>query len=139
MLPESCEFSFCVTKQEMEVFASLSDDYSLIHTDAAFARLHGFREPIVYGGILLAKLSHCLGTRLPGPTGVSLEWLIRYHSPLYVDEAALFRAESRRFSEALQVLELVFRVTCGDRKIASGTAQSRILGSFGFLDSPPSR
>lgn len=113
----------------MATFATLSDDHSLIHTDAAFARLHGFREPIVYGGLLLAKLSHCLGTHLPGPTGVSLEWLIRYHSPLYVDETALFHAESRRFSEALQVLELAFRVTCDDRKIASGTAQSRILGA----------
>lgn len=129
MLPGPCEFSFRVTKEEMAIFASLSDDHSLVHSDDAFARLHGFREPIVYGGILLAKLSHCLGTRLPGPTGVSLEWLIRYHSPLYVDETALFHAESRRFSEAVQVLELAFRVTCDDRKIASGTAQSRILGS----------
>ena len=129
MLPGPYEFSFRVTKEEMAIFAALSDDHSLIHTDDAFARLHGFREPIVYGGILLAKLSHCLGTRLPGPTGVSLEWMIRYHSALYVDETALFHAESRRFSEALQVLELAFRVTCDDRKIASGTAQSRILGA----------
>lgn len=128
-MTESCEFRFCVTKEEMAAFAALSEDHSLIHTDDAFARLHGFREPIVYGGILLAKLSHCLGTRLPGPTGVSLEWLIRYHSPLYVDETAIFHAEPRRFSEAVQVLELAFRVTCDDRKIATGTAQSRILGA----------
>lgn len=129
MQPGPCEFSFRVTKEDMATFATLSDDHSLIHTDAAFARLHGFREPIVYGGLLLAKLSHCLGTYLPGPTGVSLEWLIRYHSPLYVDETALFHAESRRFSEAVQVMELAFWVTCDDRKIASGTAQSRILGA----------
>jgi len=129
MLPGPYEFSFQVTKEEMATFAALSDDHSLIHTDEAFAQLHGFRAPIVYGGIILAKLSHCLGTRLPGPTGVSLEWLIRYHSPLYIDEIAHFYAEPRRFSEAVQVLELAFRVTCDDRKIASGTAQSRILGA----------
>ena len=124
----SCEFRFRVTKEEMAAFAALSDDHSLIHVDDAFARRHGFRGAIVYGGILLAKLSHCLGTHLPGPTGVSLEWTIRYHSPLYVEEIAVFHAESRRFSEAVQVMELAFRVTCDDRKSASGTAQSRGIG-----------
>jgi len=112
----------------MTAFATLSDDHSLIHTDDAFARRHGFRGAIVYGGILLAKLSHCLGTHLPGPAGVSLEWAIRYHAPLYVGETAVFHAEPRRFSEGVQVLELAFRVTCDERKIASGTAQSRMLG-----------
>jgi len=112
----------------MEAFAALSDDRSLIHIHDAFAVRHGFREAIVYGGILVAKLSHCLGAHLPGPTGVSLEWAIRFHSPLYVGETAVFVAESRRFSAGVQVLELAFRVTCDDRRIASGTARSRILG-----------
>jgi len=112
----------------MAAFAALSNDHSLIHVDDEFARRHGFREAIVYGGIVLAKLSHCLGTHLPGPAGISLEWSIRYHSPLYVGETAVFRAEPRRFSEAMRVLELGYRVTCDDRKIASGSAQSRMLG-----------
>lgn len=123
----SCDFEFCVTPEEMAAFAALSKDRSLIHTDDAFARRHGFREAIVYGGILVAKLSHCLGTFLPGPRGVSMEWTIRYHAPLYVGEAATFRAEVRHISDAVQAVEIAYRVMRGESKIATGTAHSRLL------------
>jgi acyl dehydratase len=111
----------------MDAFSALSEDRSLIHTDDAFARRHGFREAIVYGGILVAKLSRCLGTWLPGPRGVSMEWTIRYHSPLYVGETAVFHAEVRHVSEAVQAVEIAYRVMRGDSKIATGTAHSRLL------------
>lgn len=111
----------------MAAFAALSGDLSPVHTDDAFARRNGFRGVVVYGGILLAKLSHCLGTHLPGPTGVSLEWTIRFHSPLYVGEAATFRADLTHFSEAMRVAQIPFRVTRHDDRIASGMAQSRLL------------
>ena len=123
-----CEFEFCVIREEMEAFAVLSGDRSLIHTDDAFAKRHGFREAIVYGGILLAKLSHCLGTHLPGPRGVSMEWTIRYHAPLYVGEKAIFHAVVKHVSEAVHALEIAYRVTRDGQKIASGEAHSRLLG-----------
>lgn len=111
----------------MAAFAALSGDRSPIHTDDAFARRHGFQGRIVYGGILLAKLSHCLGTHLPGPEGLSLEWTIRYHAPLYVGETATFRAERTHVSEALRTVKIAFRVIRGEERIASGSAQSRLL------------
>lgn len=123
-----CEFDFCVTREEMAAFANLSGDRSLVHTDDDFAKHHGFREAIVYGGILLAKLSHCLGTHLPGPRGVSMEWSIRYHAPLYVGETAVFHAEVKHVSEAVYAVEIAYRVTQDGRKIASGEAHSRLLG-----------
>lgn len=110
------------------MFSLLSGDDSLIHTDDHFARENGYRESIVYGGILLAKLSHCLGRHLPGPQGVSLSWSIRYHAPLYVGEIASFRASPKDFSEAMKVLTLEFVITKPDLKVAAGTAQSLILG-----------
>lgn len=111
----------------MSVFAALSNDKSKIHTDDEFARRHGFRESIVYGGILLAKLSHCLGTHLPGPAGVSMEWTIRYHAPLYTGEKVIFRAEAASFSEAVGAVEIHYKITREGKRIASGTALSRVL------------
>lgn len=122
-----CDFDFHVTREEMEAFAALSGDRSFVHADDDFARRHGFREAIVYGGILLAKLSHCLGTHLPGPRGVSMEWTIRYHSPLYVGDTAHFHAEVTHVSEAMRTVEIAYQVTLDGRKIASGTAHSRVL------------
>jgi 3-hydroxybutyryl-CoA dehydratase len=123
-----CDFEFHITPEEMAAFAALSGDRSLVHTDDDFARRHGFREAIVYGGILLAKLSHCLGSHLPGPRGVSMEWTIRYHSPLYVGETAVFHAEVKHVSEAVRAVEIAYSVTRDGRKIASGVAHSRLLG-----------
>lgn len=110
------------------MFSVLSGDDSLIHTDDHFARENGYKESIVYGGILLAKLSHCLGRHLPGPRGVSLSWSIRYHAPLYVGETAVFRASIKDFSSAMNVLTIEFVITKLGQKVAAGTAQSVILG-----------
>lgn len=112
----------------MNMFSLLSGDDSLIHTDDHFARENGYKESIVYGGILLAKLSHCLGRHLPGSQGVSLSWSVRYHAPLYVGENALFRASPKDFSEAVNVLSIEYVITKQDQKVASGSAQSMILG-----------
>jgi 3-hydroxybutyryl-CoA dehydratase len=125
---EECEFEFTITRDEMKLFSLLSGDDSLIHTDDAFARENGYRESIVYGGILLAKLSCCLGRHLPGPRGVSLSWSIRYHAPLYIGETAVFRASQRDYSPAMNVLSIEFVITKPGQKVAAGTAQSLILG-----------
>ena len=127
MCSRVCDFEFQVTAEEMAAFAHLSGDHSLVHTDNEFARRHGFCEAIVYGGLLLAKLSHCLGTHLPGPRGVSMEWTIRFHAPLYVGETAKFHAEVKHLSEAVRAVEIAYSVLREGRKIASGAAHSRIL------------
>lgn len=124
---ESVEFEFVVTDEDMERFALLSGDRSAIHTDDRFAKMSGFRERIVYGGILLAKLSGCLGGHLPGNLGVSLGWKIDYRAPLYIGEVAVFQAEPKSFSASVRVLEISFTIRRGGIKIATGSAQSRIL------------
>ncbi len=83
---QSAEIRFAVTEEDMALFQRLSGDHSLIHTDKAYAAERGFDAPIVYGGIMLAKLSNMVGEHLPGRFGTSVSWTITYRQPLYVGE-----------------------------------------------------
>lgn len=122
-----CSFEFSVTVADMEKFVELSGDDSLIHSSRDFAVAHGFEGVVVYGGILLAKLSRCLGRHLPGPSGISVGWSIRYHAPLYVGETALFEAVPGEYSESTRLLAVTFTISRDGKKLASGKAESILL------------
>jgi 3-hydroxybutyryl-CoA dehydratase len=115
---------FVVDASTMEWFREVSQDLSRIHCDTAYARSRGFDGVVVYGGIMLAHLSHLLGMYLPGRNGTSAAWSIKYHGPLYVDEAAEIRLEVTYVSPGTGVVESVFSIMAGNKEVATGTAQS---------------
>ncbi|MDO9337770.1 MAG: MaoC/PaaZ C-terminal domain-containing protein [Caulobacter sp.] len=129
MLPEVGavhEHPFVIDQAAMEAFATLSGDRSAIHTDEAYARAAGYRGVIVYGGLMLAQLSHVVGNHLPGSKGVSMHWSIDYRQPLFVDEPAVLRLEVVHVSEPARVLSGKFTIQTADRTIATGKTQSLV-------------
>ena len=129
---DSVEHSFTITEDDMRLFQKLSADYSLIHTDSGFARERGFDGVIVYGGLLLAHLSHVVGQHLPGRKGTSASWSISYRAPLYVGETAALNLTVTNVSVAAGMVEGRYKITCGDRTIAKGQTQSIVPA--GMLD-----
>ena len=121
-------FDFSVSDEDMKTFARMTGDDSLIHTDDDFARANGFERRIVYGGLLLGQLSRCLGTRLPGMHGVSMEWTITYKKPVYAGEALTLSARVDQVSDATRSLVIRYDIRDADRKLrAKGTAMSMVL------------
>ena len=108
----------------MAWFREVAQDTSRIHCDADYARSRGFAGVLVYGGIMLAHLSHLLGTQIPGRNGTSVEWSIKYQEPLYIDEPAEIVLEVTFVSPGTGVVQSRFAIMAGDRKVATGTAQS---------------
>jgi acyl dehydratase len=115
---------FVVDHSTMCGFQAISSDASRVHCDEAYARSRGYDGVIVYGGIMLAQLSHLLGVQLPGANGTSIAWSIKYHSPLYVDEPAELLLEVTHVSAATGIVESRFCIMAGEKKVASGTTQS---------------
>lgn len=115
---------FVVDDAAMSRFRALSGDTSLVHTDAAHAKARGYDGVIVYGGIMLAHLSHLLGMELPGPNGISMAWSIKFHGPLYIGEAAQIILEVANVSAANGVVDGRFSIMAGAKKVATGTTQS---------------
>jgi len=118
---------FTVTASDMVLFRQTTGDQSLIHTDQDFCKRHGFREPIVYGGIVLGHLSTLLGTMLPGKTGISTGWSIQYRKPLYVGDEVEMTATVAHFSPATRALKLTFQIKLGEAVLATGKTESLFL------------
>ncbi len=123
---QSVVHAFTVGPEAMRAFQALSGDMSQVHCDPAFARARGFKDVIVYGGILLAQLSHVLGMKLPGAEGTSTRWTIDYRAPLYVGEAASLRLEIVSTSPATGLADAKFIIEAGGRTVATGTAQTLV-------------
>jgi acyl dehydratase len=118
--------TFAVDAATMSWFREVAEDSSRIHCDSAYAKARGYADVVVYGGILMAHLSHLLGMGIPGSNGTSIAWSIKFHEPLYVAEEAQIRLEVTYVSVATGVVEAKFTVTAGEKRVASGTTQSLV-------------
>jgi len=112
-----------VDDAQMQKFAELSGDFNPLHTDDAFARSKGFQGRVVYGALLVAKISELIGMRLPGKnsvwTGLSVEFLL----PLYVDESAQLEAVVTRASVAARLVELKLTLHRHGKRLCRGRAE----------------
>ncbi|OYX97763.1 MAG: hypothetical protein B7Y80_18645 [Hyphomicrobium sp. 32-62-53] len=121
---DNAQHEFTVEVEEMKWFQTVSRDHSRIHTDSDFCRERGFDDVIVYGGIVLAHLSHVLGTKIPGKNGTSTRWTINYRQPLYLGETARIELTVTYISKAAGVVESKFKINAGAKVIATGDTQS---------------
>lgn len=119
--------SYRIGPAEMETFANLSGDRSRIHHDADFARANGFEGVVVYGALTVANLSYVVGMLLPGYHGLATSWRVDFNGPLYVNEDARIEAEVQHKSLATGTIKLRFKVFAGERVVATGSAEAKLL------------
>jgi acyl dehydratase len=117
---------FVVSADDMRVFAELSGDYNPLHSDVAFAVSRGFGGCVVYGALMVAKISRLIGMELPGRDSLWSGLEMQFVSPLLVGESAVLTAAVGHVSEATRSTELRLRIVSGDRVIARGKASVRI-------------
>lgn len=121
---DAAAHDFIIDAPAMEAFQALSGDTSFVHTEKEFAVARGYKDVIVYGGLMLAHLSHVVGELLPGKCGASVKWTITYRAPLYVGEAAQIRIEIVNISAAAGLVEGRYKIKRGDTLVAEGATQS---------------
>lgn len=114
---------FSVTPQQMRQFAELSGDFNPLHTDDAFARGKGFDGVVVYGALMVAKVSQLIGMRLPGRDGVWASVSLDFRKPLYVDQPAQLEGSVSEVSESTGLVVLKLIVRAAGKVLAKGTAE----------------
>jgi acyl dehydratase len=114
---------FRVTAQQMQQFAELSGDLNPLHTDDAFARSKGFEGAVVYGALLVAKVSQLIGMRLPGRDGVWVSVSLDFRKPLYVDQAAQVEGVVGSVSASTGMVGLKLTLRAAGKVLAKGTAE----------------
>ena len=114
----STSVDFVVSAEEMQQFAALSGDYNPLHLDAGFARSRGFDQAVVYGALLVAKVSQLIGMRLPGRDSVWTGLALQFRQPLYVGQEARVEAVVERLSAATGMVLLKLRLSANNEKEA---------------------
>jgi acyl dehydratase len=122
LLSTTAELDFAISEDDQLAFAKVSGDFNPLHLDADFARARGFSGAVVYGAMIVARISQIVGMELPGSSGIWSSLKIDFRNPLYVGEPAHLFAEVIHYSEATRSLSLKIKVTCADRVIATANA-----------------
>ena len=114
---------FTVTTEDMQKFAALSGDYNPLHQDQDFARQKGFKGTVVYGALLIAKISCLIGMHLPGRDGVWLSTAMQFNQPLFVGEPAWAEGVVVGVSQSTGLIDLKLTLRSKEKVLAKGKAE----------------
>ena len=98
--------SFTITKSEMLDFAKISGDYNPIHLDAQFSISQGFQDSIVYGALIISRVSGIIASKFPGPGTVigNIDW--RFIAPIYVNQILTIKLKLNSSEGIKKLLDL---------------------------------
>ena len=116
-------YSFRIDEAEQAAFRTLSGDVNALHSDSAFARQLGFDGPVVFGAIIVAKISGFLGSVFPGSGCILSKLAIDFRAPLYVGQEAVLEVEQSYGNEDLCIWDLMIRVVVDREVIADGSVR----------------
>ena len=114
---------FTITPAQMQAFGELSGDVNPLHTDDAFARAKKFDGAVVYGALLVAKVSQLIGMRLPGRDSVWASLAMDFRKPLYVNQAAQVEGTVAEVSASTGMVVLTLVVRAQGKVLAKGRAE----------------
>ncbi len=117
----SVEFS--ISNEQMEQFAQLSGDCNPLHTDEGFARSKGFPGRVVYGALLIAKVSQLIGMELPGRDSVWASVSFDFRRPLFVDQLADAEGVVVSVSESTGMVHLNLTIRSAGHLLGRGRAE----------------
>ncbi len=115
--------TFSVSPEQMRAFAELSGDFNPLHVNDAFARSKGYEGCVVYGALLVAKISQLIGMRLPGRDAVWASLSFDFKRPLYVGHEAEVEGTLANVHRATGLLELALVLRSNGRVLGKGKAE----------------
>jgi len=124
---EAFETRLLMSAEVIEKFCDISADTNAVHGDAAYARMHGFREPIVYGNLLGALISNLVGMHLPSSEVIILRESIDFRNPAYRGDVVKLRATVASVHEAVSSVQMKLEFTTEGGQIATGTCVIKCL------------
>jgi len=108
-------------------FAELSGDTAALHTDAEFARGHGFEGCLVHGAWLIALVSRFVGTTMPGPNAVLERVDVAFRRPCYAPCAIVIEGRVRQISVAVSTVVLDIVIRSAGETVATARTWHKLL------------
>ncbi len=105
------DFSVILTEKMMQQFLEITDDQNPLHSDAAYARQHGFKDRVSYGLLVTSFYSKLVGVYLPGRLALLHGVDVAFHKPAYVGDRLKVEGEIIYVSEELKRIEIKAQIT----------------------------
>lgn len=121
---ETACLSRVLTRDDIELFATVSGDINPAHIDAAFAEHDIFGRVIAHGMWGGGLISAVLGTILPGPGTLYLSQILHFHRPVSIGDTITATVTAREKREQRAII--IFDCACTNQKgekVISGTAE----------------
>jgi 3-hydroxybutyryl-CoA dehydratase len=114
-------FSKTFSERDIALFGEVSGDMNPVHFDEAYAKKTIFRGRVAHGALTLSLLSAVLGTKLPGPGTVVLDFRTRFKGPVRIGDTVTAICTVRELQPKRRV---VFDCLCkvGDTVVVEGEA-----------------
>ena len=107
---ESASLERAVTKQDIELYATVSGDANPTHLDEAFAKQAKFKGTVAHSMFSAGLISSLLGNRLPGAGTVYLAQELRFAAPVYAADTITVTVTAREKRSAGRIVR--FDCTC---------------------------
>ncbi|NQU85228.1 MAG: hypothetical protein HQ541_05660 [Mariniphaga sp.] len=103
-----------VSIDDIDEFAEISGDYSLIHMDSTFAKAQGFNSRVAHGMLIGALVSGFIGNKLPGRYGILQSIDIGFRKPLEPPDTIQINGEIISISKSTS--QIVVKITVSNSK-----------------------
>lgn len=122
-------FSVAITEDMLNAFHSLSGDPNPLHTDADFAREHGFSDKVVYGLLTTSLLSRLCGEYLPGEHCLIQGVEVKFLQPVFVGDMLQVRGTVCELHDSVQQVTVKAEMrNQRDEKVLRAVIKVGVLG-----------
>jgi acyl dehydratase len=111
-LHETAAAKRTITKEDIDMFARLTQDESRLHQDTQVALKTGFDRPLAHGMFIDSLVSALMGTRIPGSGTVYMEHNTRFIRPVFCGDTVEITVRFVSFEEQEDCYIGLFFSTC---------------------------
>ncbi len=121
-------FSKSITKEDVDLFLTITGDTNPLHTDERFAQEQLFSGKVVYGMLSASLLSTLAGVYLPGKYSLILSVKTDFLKPVFVNDTLLVEGTVAQKKEFGNIIELsVLMTNQRKEKVLRGTMIIKVL------------
>lgn len=112
--------TFSFSENDLNKFASLSGDYNKIHNDINYCKSKGFNNLVVYGGLIISKISKYIGMNFIYSDVIWSSLEINFISPAFIEEKLIMHINQERYFDDINFYLMNFEINMNIDKIADG-------------------
>lgn len=112
--------TFSFSENDLNKFASLSGDYNKIHNDISYCKSKGFNNLVVYGGLIISKISKYIGMNFIYSDVIWSSLEINFISPAFIEEKLIMHINQERYFDDINFHLMNFEIKMNIAKIADG-------------------